>query len=161
MLIVRDAERTDAALILALVRELAEYERLAHAVSATEADIARTLFGEARFARALIAEWQGTPVGVAIYFFNYSTFLGRPGLYLEDLFVRPAHRKRGAGRRLLAELARRAQAAGCGRMEWAVLDWNQPAIDFYRALGARPMEDWTVYRLERADIAALANEAHD
>lgn len=161
MLIVRDAVRSDAGAIHSLVCELAEYERLAHAVSATEADLARTLFDEPRVARALVAEWQGTTAGMAIWFLNYSTFLGRPGLYLEDLFVRPALRKQGIGRRLLAELARRAQAAGCGRMEWAVLDWNAPAIAFYRSLGAKPLDEWTVYRLERTGIAELAAEAHD
>lgn len=161
MLSVRDAVRGDAGAIHSLVCELAEYERLAHAVSGTEAELARTLFDEPRAARALVAEWQGTTAGMAIWFFNYSTFLGRRGLYLEDLFVRPALRHRGIGRRLLAELARRAEAAGCGRMEWAVLDWNEPAIGFYRSLGAKPLDDWTVYRLERSGIAALAAEAHD
>lgn len=158
---IRDAVRSDAGVIHSLVSELAEYERLAHAMSATEADFARTLFDEPRVARALIAEWEGATAGLAIYFFNYSTFLARPGLHLEDLFVRPGHRKLGIGRRLLAELARRALAAGCGRMEWAVLDWNEPAIRFYRALGAQPLDEWTVFRLERSGIAALATGAHD
>lgn len=155
-LAIREAERADAALIEALVRELAEYEHLAHEMRASAEDIERSLFGEPRFAHALIAEWEGAAAGVAIYFFNYSTFLGRPGIYLEDLFVRPAQRKHGIGGALLAELARRAQALGCGRMEWSVLDWNEPAIRFYRSLGARAMDEWTVYRLDAAGIAALA-----
>lgn len=155
-LIIRDAERADAALIAALVRELAEYERLAHEMRATAEDFERTLFGEPRFARALIAEWGSEPAGLAIWFFNYSTFVGRPGLWLEDLFVRPALRERGIGGALLGELARRAHALGCGRMEWAVLDWNEPAIRFYRSLGARAMDEWTVHRLDETGIAALA-----
>jgi GNAT superfamily N-acetyltransferase len=104
----------------------------------------------------LLAEWDGAAVGFALYFFNFSTFQGRPGLYLEDLFVRPSQRKHGIGRALLAELARVAATRDCARMEWAVLDWNEPAIHFYQSLGARPVGEWTVYRLQRAEIATLA-----
>ena len=111
-------------------------------------DLRRLLFGEPRFAQALLAQWGGAPAGFALYFFNYSTFLCRPGLYLEDLFVRPAHRGRGIGLALLAALEQRARETGCGRLDWAVLDWNQSAIDFYRRFGAQPMRDWVLYRKE-------------
>jgi GNAT superfamily N-acetyltransferase len=115
------------------------------------------LFGHQASAQVVIAREGGEPVGFAVYFFNFSTWLGRPGLYLEDLFVRPAHRGKGYGRALLVRLAQIAQERGCGRMEWAVLDWNEPAIQFYKKLGAQPMEEWTVFRLTQDRIAALAN----
>jgi GNAT superfamily N-acetyltransferase len=153
---IRPAGPDDAALVLGFIRELAEYERLAQEVSATEEALRRTLLAEDAVARALIASLDGQPVGFAVYFFNYSTFLGRPGLYLEDLFVRPAARGRGIGRRLLAHLARIAIERGCGRMEWAVLDWNERAIRFYRSLGASPNEEWTTYRLAREELRRLA-----
>lgn len=153
---VRPARREDVPLILALIRELAAYERLSHDVVATEERLAEHLFGEPRRAEVLIGEWNGAPAGFALFFHNYSTFLARPGIYLEDLFVRPAARGHGLGRRLLEEIARLAVARGCGRFEWAVLDWNEPAIGFYRALGAQPMGDWTVFRLTGEALAALA-----
>ncbi|HUN28156.1 MAG TPA: GNAT family N-acetyltransferase [Steroidobacteraceae bacterium] len=153
---IRPATPEDAAQILAFIRELAEYEQLAHAVVATEADLHSTLFGPQPYAHALIACEAGVPLGFAVYFYNYSTFAGRPGLYLEDLYVRQAARGRGIGRRLLAHLAQIALERGCARMEWAVLDWNEPAIRFYVSLGAAPNEEWTTYRLSRAGIAALA-----
>jgi GNAT superfamily N-acetyltransferase len=158
MLTIRDAAPGDAPLILAFIRELAEYEKLAHEVVATEEGLARELFGDAPVAHALIASWGGEPAGFALYFYNFSTFLGRTGLYLEDLFVRPAHRRHGIGRRLLVELARRAEARGCGRMEWAALDWNEPALRFYRELGARTLDEWVTHRLGSRQIAALAAE---
>ena len=148
--ILRPARRSDAALLASLIRDLAVYERLEHEVETTPAALERTLFpedGGAPAAQVVIAEVDGEAAGFALYFFNYSTFLAQPGLYLEDLFVRPEFRRRGIGRALLLHLARVANARGCGRMEWSVLDWNQPAIDFYRSLGAQAMSDWTVFRL--------------
>ena len=146
---IRPATRDDVALILRFIRELAEYEKLAHEVEATEERLAETLFPADRkpAAECVIAEHEGQPAGFALYFFNYSTFLARPGLYLEDLFVSPSQRGSGVGKALLLHLARIANARGCGRMEWSVLDWNQPAIDFYRSIGAVPMSEWTVFRL--------------
>jgi GNAT superfamily N-acetyltransferase len=146
-LAIAPATRGDAGLILELIRELAEYEKLSHVVAATEGDLARTLFGAVPAAEVRIARWNGEPAGFALFFPNYSTFLGKPGLYLEDLFVRPAFRGHGIGKALLRELATVAIARGYGRIEWWVLDWNEPAIGFYKKLGAEPMSDWTVFRL--------------
>jgi GNAT superfamily N-acetyltransferase len=157
-ILLRPARRDDSGLILGFIRELAEYERLAAEAVATEEDIARTLFGEDAVARCILAFADREPAGFALFFKNYSTFLGRPGLYLEDLFVRPAFRRRGIGRRMLAELARIATDEDCGRFEWAVLDWNAPAIGFYRSLGAVALDDWTVYRLTGPALARLASE---
>jgi len=154
-LAIRAALPADAPLLLALIRGLAEYEKLAHEVVATEEQLAAELGAPRPVVHALIAEWAGEPAGFALYFFNFSTFLGRQGLYLEDLFVLPAQRGHGIGRALLVELARQAAARGCGRMEWSVLDWNVDAQRFYASLGARPMSGWSVYRLDRAAIAAL------
>lgn len=146
MLCLRAAQEADVPAIHQLIGELADYERLrAQMVGAVE-DLRRHLFGEPRFAYALMAEWAGLTAGFALYFFNYSTFLCRPSLYLEDLFVRPEYRGRGIGGSLLRSLEGRARDLGCGRLEWAVLDWNQGAIDFYRQFGARPHEGWTLYR---------------
>ncbi len=153
---IRSAVAGDVPLILGLVRELAAYERLADQVVATEADFARTLFGEPKRAYAVIAEADGAPVGFGLYFFNFSTFLGRPGLYIEDVYVRPDHRSRGIGRAIFRHLAQVAVEQGCGRMEWWVLDWNAPAIRFYQALGAEPMTDWTVQRLTGDALRNLA-----
>lgn len=146
--LIRAATPEDAALLHELVTALAVYEREPHAVKATVEDLRASLFDEGATAHALVCEQDGEAVGFAVYFFNYSTWLGRNGIYLEDLFVRPEHRGRGAGLALLRHLARLAVERGCGRFEWSVLDWNQPAIDFYRAAGARPMDEWTVYRME-------------
>jgi GNAT superfamily N-acetyltransferase len=154
---IRAARPADTPRILELIRELAVYERLADQVTADEAGIGRALFGEPRWAEALVGEVDGQVVAFALFFHNFSTFLGRPGLYLEDLYVQPVHRGRGLGRRLLAALAGIAVERGCGRMEWAVLDWNAPAIGFYDALGARPMRDWTVFRLTGDRLARLAD----
>jgi len=153
---IASAVEADAGLILSLVRELAAYERLSHAVTATEEHVAASLFGERPEAEVRIARFDGEPAGFALFFMNYSTFLGRRGIYLEDLFVREPHRGRGIGRALLADLARIALERGCGRLEWAVLDWNEPAIGFYKKLGATPMSDWTVFRLEGAALTRLA-----
>ena len=148
----------DVPLILQFIRELAEYEQLLQSVTTTEDRVRETLFGTDPAAYALLAYDSGQPVGFAIYFFNYSTFVGRPGLYLEDLFVRPEARGKGFGRQLLAHLAGVAIERGCGRMEWAVLDWNEPALGFYKRLGATPMEDWTVFRLTDQALEDLARK---
>lgn len=153
------ASPADVPLILALIRELADYERMSEQVVATEADIERALFGERPCAEAVIARVGGEAVGFALFFQSFSTFVGRPGLYLEDLYVRPPHRGRGIGRRLLAHLARVAVERGCGRFEWSVLDWNELAIASYRRAGAVPMDEWTVYRLTGEPLRALAAEA--
>ena len=155
---IRSAAEADVPLVLALIRELAEYERLADQVTATESDLREALFGPAPSAEAVIATVDEGPAGFALFFHNFSTFAGRPGLYLEDLYVRAGHRGRGIGRRLLAHLARLARERGCSRFEWAVLDWNEPAIRSYRRVGAAPMEDWTVYRLTGAALDRLADE---
>lgn len=154
----RNATVADVPLILRFIRGLAEYERLAHEVVATEASLRDTLFGESPAAHVLLAELEGAPAGFALYFFNYSTFLGQPGLYLEDLFVDPSRRGRGVGRALLTQLASIAEARGCGRMEWSVLDWNVDAIGFYRRLGAEGMSEWTVHRVTGEALARLAAE---
>lgn len=155
---IEPATERDVPLLLTLITALAEYERLSHQVVATEAMVRDALFGAAPSAEAAIAYAGDEPAGFALWFHNYSTFLGRPGLYLEDLFVRPEWRKRGIGRALLVHLARLAVARGCGRMEWAVLDWNEPAIGFYRSLGAQPMDEWTVFRLTGGALTRLAGE---
>ncbi len=144
---IRQATRDDLSLIAVLVRELAEYEKLADQAVATEADFDNALFGAFPRAYALIVEHDGQPAGFAIYFYNFSTFLGRPGIYVEDVFIRPEFRRNGFGQAIFKYLAKKAVAEGCGRMEWWVLDWNEPAIRFYRGLGAAPMDEWTVQRL--------------
>jgi GNAT superfamily N-acetyltransferase len=153
---IRIATEDDVPLILSLVKELAEYERLSHQVVATEEVLRDSLFGERRVAEVLIGHRGGEPAGFALFFHNFSTFLGRPGIYLEDLYVRPRYRGMGFGKALLARLAKLAKERGCGRLEWWVLDWNEPAIRFYKALGAVPMEDWTVYRLAGESLDELA-----
>ncbi len=147
-LVIREAVRTDAPQILGFINELAEYEKLSHEVVATVADIEQTVFAEedAR-AHCLIAEYEGQPAGFALYFFNYSTFLGKYGIYLEDLYVKPEFRGKKIGYRLLQKLAQIAVEKDCARVDWSVLDWNQPAIDFYNSIGAKPMDEWTVFRL--------------
>ena len=154
---IQPATAADVPVILRLIRELAEYERAPNDVVATEAGLREVLFGERPSAHVLIAREGEEPVGFAVYFFNFSTWLGRAGLYLEDLFVKPELRGKGYGRALLVRLAQIAQERGCGRMEWAVLNWNDPAIQFYRKLGAKPMDEWTVYRLTGDGIGALAS----
>ena len=148
MLQLRPAEAADVPVLHQLIGELAEYERLSHRVVGTPADLRRHLFGEPRYAAAMLALWNQEVAGYALYFHNYSTFQCRPGLYLEDLFVRPGLRGRGIGGELLRALERRARELGCGRLEWSVLDWNQSAIDFYRRFGAAPNEGWTLFRKE-------------
>jgi GNAT superfamily N-acetyltransferase len=156
LLNIRPARPGEESLVLELIRELAVYERLEHAVEATPEMLAEALHGDDAVAECLLADWEGETVGFALFFRNFSTFVGRPGLYLEDLYVRPSHRGRGIGKALLLTLAGIARERGYGRMEWSVLDWNQSAIDFYRALGAEPMDDWTVFRLDHQALNALA-----
>jgi len=156
---IRTARMEDVPVILQLIRDLATYERAPNEVTATEEQLVDVLFGERPAAEVLLAFEGKLPVGFAIYFYNFSTWLARPGLYLEDLFVKPEKRGEGYGRALLVELANIARDRGCGRMEWAVLNWNEPAIKFYRTLGAKPMNEWTVFRLTRDEIARLADAA--
>jgi GNAT superfamily N-acetyltransferase len=154
---IRRAHVEDVAIILELIRDLATYERAPHEVTVTEEQLVDVLFGERPAAEVLLAFEGLSAVGFAVFFYNFSTWLGRPGLYLEDLFVKPEKRGKGYGRALLIELAKIARERECGRMEWAVLDWNEPAIKFYRSLGAKPMHEWTVFRLTRDGIASLAD----
>src|SRR5947207_11571366 len=156
---IRPAGVEDVPIILQLIRDLATYERATDEVTATEEQLIDVLFGERPAAEVLLAFEGESPVGFALFFHNFSTWLGRPGLYLEDLFVKPEKRGNGYGRALLVGLAKIARDRGCGRMEWAVLDWNEPAIKFYRALGAKPMDEWTVFRLTPEEIAKLADAA--
>ena len=158
---IRPARPQDASLVLALIRELAEYEKLAHEVVATELDIQTALFGEKPVAECLVAELDGAAIGFALFFHNFSTFEGKPGLYLEDLYIKPGYRGRGYGRRLLSHLARLAKQRGCARFEWAVLDWNAPAIRFYESLGAKIMQQWKINRLTGEDLSRLAGESTD
>lgn len=152
----RDATPADIPLVNHFVRALADYEKLLHEAVATEDDFSRLLFGDPPRAWCLFAEWEGEPVGFALWFYAVSTFLGRSSLYVEDVFVEPAHRNKGIGRIIFAELARRAVAEGCGRMEWSVLDWNAPSIAFYRSIGARPKQGWTLQRLSGEALHVLA-----
>jgi GNAT superfamily N-acetyltransferase len=156
---IESATADDVGDVLSMIRGLAEYERLADQVVATEDGLRESLFGPSPAAEVVFARAGGETVGFALFFHNYSTFLGRRGLYLEDLFVRPEHRGRGYGRALLAHLARLAVARNCGRLEWAVLDWNAPAIAFYRSLGAAPLDDWTVFRVTGDRLRELARHA--
>jgi GNAT superfamily N-acetyltransferase len=156
---IRAAALADVPLILSLIRELAEYEKLAHEVTGTEADLKTALFGARPHAECVIAELGGKPAGFALFFHNFSTFLAKPGIYLEDLYVKPDFRGKGVGRALLAHLASLALRRGCGRFEWAVLDWNEPAIGFYKSLGAKMMEDWKINRLTGKALEKLGAEA--
>src|SRR6266436_6677884 len=156
---IRPARVEDVPVILQLIRDLAMYERAPDEVRAIEEQLVEVLFGEKPAAEVLLAFENQIAVGFAVFFYNFSTWLGRPGLYLEDLFVRPEDRGKGYGRALLIELAKIARDRGCGRMEWAVLDWNEPAIKFYQKLDAKPMHEWTVFRLTGDEIARLASAA--
>ena len=153
---IRRARSDDSALIFALLRELAEYEKLTHELVVTEAGIAEALFDESPVLFCEIAEWDGKPVGFAIWFFNFSTFAGRRGIYLEDLFVRPAFRGKGIGKALLAHLAELCVENGWSRMQWSVLDWNTPSIDFYKSLGAEMMDEWKLVRINGPALSQLA-----
>ena len=160
MLQLRPAQPTDAGLILALVRELAEYEREPEAVKATEQDILRDGFGSAPRFQCVIAEWDGSPAGFALFFYNYSTWEGRAGLYLEDLYVRPPFRKRGIGKALFRHLAQRAVDENLSRLVWQVLEWNRPAIEFYESIGARHASAWLTMRLTGQTLRQAAGNAH-
>jgi len=153
---IRSATDADVPIILQLIRDLATYERAPNEVRATETQLIDVLFGEKPVAETLLAFEDETPIGFAVFFHNFSTWLGRPGLYLEDLFVKPEVRGKGYGRALLIHLAKIARDRGCGRMEWAVLDWNEPAIEFYKKIGAQPLDEWKIFRLTRDGIAKLA-----
>ncbi|BBD99370.1 N-acetyltransferase [Sphingobium amiense] len=157
---IRDARPDDLDTIIAFIRALADYERLAHEAKADRDMLARHLFGPRPMAEVLIADHEGAAVGFALFFHNFSTFEGRPGIYLEDLFVRPEARGLGAGRALLARLATLAIERDCARLEWSVLDWNAPAIAFYRAIGGRAMDEWTVQRLDGEALVALSSSAN-
>jgi GNAT superfamily N-acetyltransferase len=157
-LVIRSGERGDVPVIAHLIRELARFEKLEHEVSMTEEILSKNLFGTDHYAETLIAEEAGNPIGFALFFHTFSTFLGKPGLYLEDLFVVPEQRGSGVGRALLRELARIALERDCGRLEWAVLNWNRDAIRFYERLGATPNSEWTVYRLAGEALTALGRE---
>jgi GNAT superfamily N-acetyltransferase len=156
MLTLRLARREDAALIVEYIRELAAFEQLAHECHASEGLIQTWLFGAAPRAHCLLAEWAGSPAGFALYFYNFSTFLARPGIYIEDLFVRPDFRRKGIARSMFRHLAQKALAEGCGRLEWWVLDWNTDAIAFYASIGAVPMDEWTVQRVTGEALVQLA-----
>ena len=156
MISIAPATPDDVPAILSMIRELAEYEKLLDRVSATEASLHRDLFGQRPYAEVLIGRLDGKNVGYALFFHSYSTFLARPGIYLEDVYVQPAVRGRGVGKALLREVARIARERECGRLEWSVLDWNKPSIDFYLSLGAVPMDEWTMYRLDELAIEVLA-----
>lgn len=152
---IRAATLNDLSLILSFIRGLAKYVKLSHEVVATEEDLKKSLFGDRPIAYVIIGEIEGVPSGFALYFYNYSTFLGRPGIYLEDLFVNLDSRGRGLGKALILHLANMAYSQGCGRMEWAVLNWNRPSIDFYESLGAKAQNDWTRYQLDRPALGLL------
>lgn len=155
---IRFAQAADTPVILGFIRALAAYEKLEQDCVATEESLRESLFGARPYAEVLLIEDEGKAQGFALFFHNYSTFLARPGIYLEDLFVDPAWRGKGYGKALLAKLAEIAVTRGCGRLEWSVLDWNQPSIDFYLSLGARAMDEWTIYRVDGPALSALADQ---
>lgn len=144
---IRRAEKSDIPNILMMIKELAEYEKLLHEVVTTEEHLEKVIFGEQKFVEVLISELDGVLAGQTIFFHNFSTFVGRPGLYIEDLYVRPEFRGKGIGKALLNEVIKLAKQRNCGRVEWVVLDWNKPAIDFYKSIGAKPLDEWTIFRL--------------
>lgn len=153
---IRPATELDVPQILLFIKALAEYERLSDAVVATEEGLRQSLFGPRAYAECVIANWDGKPAGFALFFHNFSTFLARPGVYLEDLFVQPELRGKGVGRALLRHLAKVALDRNCGRLEWSVLDWNQSAIGFYKSIGAEPLDEWTSFRLKGEALVRLA-----
>jgi len=157
-LVIRKAKQTDVSLILSMIKELAEYEKLSKEVIANEKMFKENLFGKRKFAEVFIAEYNGEDAGFALFFHNFSTFVGKPGIHLEDIFVRPHLRSKGIGKALLLEIVKLAKKRGCGRIEWAVLDWNEPSINFYKKLGAVPMNDWTVFRLTEEQIDKLSDQ---
>ena len=154
---IRKAVPNDTPVIFDLIKKLAVYEKLENDVITSEEELKENIFTN-NFAKVLMAEEDGKPVGFALYFYNFSTFVGKPGFYLEDLFVEPEYRGKGYGKSLLIELAKIAEAENCGRLEWSVLDWNTPSIEFYKSLGAKPMDEWTVFRLDKKGISDLAGK---
>ncbi len=156
---IRPATENDVSTIYSLIKELAEYERLSHEVIATEDDIRQSLFGGRPFAEVLIGEYEEIPISYALFFYNFSTFNGKPGIYLEDLYVKPQFRNNGFGRKMLAHIARLAKEHNCLRFEWSVLDWNEPAIRTYDKLNAKPMKEWILYRLSGKALNKLADES--
>jgi diamine N-acetyltransferase len=156
MLEIRQAEPGEEAQVLAFIRKLADYEKLLHDVTASEDDIREALFGASPRCHCELAFWEGEPAGFALWFYNFSTFAGKAGIYLEDLYVEPHLRGRGIGKALLKHLAKRCVAEGLPRLQWWVLDWNEPSIAAYKAMGAKPMDEWTVYRVSGAELSALA-----
>ncbi len=154
---IREATLVDVPVILSLIRGIAEYENLLHEVVATEDGLSKALFGDQRCAEVLLAEAGDDVLGFALFFHNFSTFVGKPGLYIEDIFVWPEHRGRGVGKALFDRVAQIARERNCGRLEWNVLDWNEPAIGFYESLGARPLDEWTMYRLDEDGIRSLTS----
>jgi len=160
-IVVRPAQRDDVPLLHFFIKALAEYEHLSHEVVADEAGLAQALFGERPVAEAVIAEWDGTAAGFCLFFSTFSTFVGRAGIYVEDLFVVPEMRGRGIGKALLGHVARLAVERGCGRLEWSVLDWNRPAIEFYERAGARALDEWTMYRLAGDALVRFAGSVDD
>lgn len=155
--VIREAEERDMKLVLDFIRELAEYEKLSHEAEASEKDLHLAVFEE-KTVEVLIAEYKNEAVGFALFFYNFSTFVGKKGIYLEDLYIRPHMRGKGFGKKILSHLAYLAKERNCGRMEWSCLDWNKDSIEFYKSLGAKPMDEWTVYRLDREGIANLADK---
>ena len=155
---IREASKSDVPLILSFIKELAEYEKLSHEVVATEEILKESLFGEFSSAEVVFGYYKNEPVAFALFFHNFSTFLGKPGLYLEDLFVKPKLRGKGFGKVMLSYLAHVARKSGCGRFEWWVLDWNEPAIKFYNSIGAKPMDEWTVQRVDGESLERLADQ---
>jgi len=154
----RFANKSDVGLILAFIKELAEYEKLAHEVVASEQGLHKTLFGDRKVAEVILGFYDNEPVGFMLFFHNYSTFLAKPGIYLEDLYLKPEMRGKGLGKTMLSYLAKVAKERDCGRLEWWVLNWNKPAIDFYKSIHAEPMDEWTVFRLSGKSLADLADE---
>lgn len=155
---IRSTTAQDCELILGFIRELADYEKLSHEVVATPETLRETLFGDKAYAEVTIGEYRGEPVGYSLFFHNFSTFTGRPGIYLEDIYVKPAMRAKGFGKLMLAYIARLAVERNCTRVEWSVLDWNEPSIQFYRSIGAAPMDGWTVQRLDGPELSDFAQQ---
>jgi GNAT superfamily N-acetyltransferase len=155
---IQSATITDVPLILEFIKALAKYEKLSHEVTATEELLKETLFGKQKVAEVIIGYYEETPVGFALFFHNFSTFVGKPGIYLEDLFVKQEYRGKGFGKALLKHVAKIAKEKNCGRFEWSVLDWNEPSIKFYKSLGAKPLHDWTIFRVSGESLTELAKE---
>lgn len=157
MLKLRNAKKEDSGLIIQYIKELAEFERLSHECDAKPESIQKWLFGENPRAECLLAQWEGKPAGFALYFYNFSTFLGKPGIYIEDVFIRPEFRRKGIAKKIFGHLAQKALAEGCGRLEWSVLDWNSDAIELYKSFGAQQLNEWITQRVSGSALEKLAN----